>query len=312
MMACSKQQHFVEFLLMCICLNQTKPTFACIMFADMAPRETRFKSKSYDLEGMADCKIHNTRAWTAEHPEPACILPPELRDTRGNISIINSMLTPEKVLAEIKAYMFCPGYVLWEAVAGTKESTDKADLERLWRALEREWGIRVMYMHLHRDEGMIDDKGEVRYDWHAHIGYTQFRADGTIAPVDKEAVKLAKDIYAQALNMSRDMDAILGPSLFYRSLSDAVSIIDGLKKEVAASKNQADQLVVENKRLREMLKVSGQTQQAEYDALKKLKESDMPLADKLAAMTNLAEEVIGHTAAAREHADAADNGGTNG
>ena len=112
--------------------------------------------------------------------------------------------------------------------------------------------------------------------------------------------------------MSRDMDAILGPSLFYRSLSDAVSIIDGLKKEVAASKNQADQLVVENKRLREMLKVSGQTQQAEYEALKKLKESDMPLADKLAAMTNLAEEVIGHTAAAWECADAADNGGTNG
>ena len=42
---------------------------------------------------------------------------------------------------------------------------------------------------------MIDDKGEVRYDWHSHIGYTQLRADGTIAPVDKEAVKLAKDIY---------------------------------------------------------------------------------------------------------------------
>ena len=280
------------------------------MFADMAPRETRFKSKSFDLEGMANCETHNTRAWTAEHPEPTCILPPEQRDTRGNISIVNRKLTPEKVLAERKTWIYFPrANVLWEAVIGTKESTDKADLARLWRALVREWGVRVMYMHLHRDEGRIEDYGTVIYDWHAHVGYTQLRADRMIAPVDREAMILAKDIYAQALKMKPDILALLGPTQFYRSLSGS---LHGLKKEVAASKTRADHLVDENKRLREMLKVSGQIKQADYQALKKLKESDMPLADKLAAMTVLAEEMIGRAVVAQERADAAFNAGTNG
>ena len=300
----------------------------------MSERQTCFKSQTCDLAKMRDNEVHNTRAWTAAHSAPGYILTDKNWDPRGNISMVNRKLTPGIVLEQAAAHnIHRNSQLLREAIVVTKESTDKPDLARLWRALEKDWGIRVMYMHLHRDEGHVKPKSTkakqespevevipTKLNWHVHVGYTQLRADGSKAPVDRDAMEQAQDICARALNMPRGVRGSERRGLSHKEWRKVAPLIDALKEEAALEKVRADTLADknaalldeqsrlkdENKRLRGLMKESGQAGQADYQALKKIRESDMPFDEKLTAMEELAQEVIERTKENESRAQAAE------
>lgn len=76
------------------------------------------------------------------------------------------------------------------------------DFEALADRLESELEIQVMYGHLHRDEGHINDSGDAVFNFHAHIGFTNLK-DGKLNHFDNIKCARAQDICAEVLNMER-------------------------------------------------------------------------------------------------------------
>ena len=304
------------------------------MLKHMSERQTCFKSQTCDLAKMRGNEVHNTRAWTTGHSAPAYILDEKDWDPRGNISIVNRKLTPAKVLEQAAAHKIHKNSrLLREAIVVTKESTGKRDLARLWKALEQDWEIRVMYMHLHRDEGHVKPKSAkakqeslevevspTKLNWHVHVGYTQLRADGTKAAVDRDAMEQAQDICSRALNMPRGERGSARKGLSHKEWRKVAPVIDALKQEAELEKVRADNLVADNtvlqddlvrlkednKRIRNLLKESGQAKQSDYQELKRIKDSVLAVDEKLSAMSDLAEAVIGRGAAAERRATEAE------
>ena len=318
--------------------------------------QTSWNSKSFSSGGMRDLAVHNTRDFdplppgcaTAKearaedkalelprgHYSPAYILAPEHQDSRGNESIVTD-LTPERVLEEyVTTTKFGQKHnrlhhkarPLREAVVVCQESTERADLERLRAALEEQLNIRVMYIHLHRDEGYIVKKtGKPKYNYHAHVGFTNL-IEGKLTHFDRKQSVQAQNVCAEALGMERGKPkeetgkvhlapgdyrrkaqeqeaAVVRATETVQDAADRCSVKErdasyavqkSLEKQIDEhiAENEDLKLVELNRQLREQLKQSGIAKQADYQALKKAKEDRYKEhEEKKAAMNQVVTDV---------------------
>ncbi|GMB96778.1 hypothetical protein [Helicobacter sp. NHP22-001] len=60
---------------------------------------------------------------------------------------------------------------LWSAVVNIKPTTTMQDLERLARHFKKEYGFQCYQIAIHRDEGHIDEEGNVVINHHAHMEF---------------------------------------------------------------------------------------------------------------------------------------------
>ena len=269
-------------------------------------------------------QAHNERDFDANHPEPAYFLPPS---SRGDNIHIKQNLTAKEVYRDYvrtSAYGRKSGRLhhsakpVREAVIVCKMNTTEKEVRDLIEKLEKGLGIRALYAHVHKDEGHIDDKTwEVKHNPHIHFGYTNLVIErdekghrhGRLTDMNKTRMQQAQNICAEALGMERAPHYTKEtrkknlPHQVYRAQqqaeAQAQAALDAVEKKTAAVEDRAaaaeqkvTDLVAENSALRNKLKDSGIAKQKDYQGLKQIKDSDLPLEEKVVKMAEYVDKVL--------------------
>ena len=297
--------------------------------------EACFNSKIAKGEGAS--KTHNEREWTDDHPAPEYVAEfAQYADPRGNEQG-GQGLTRDQVRQEYidhteygrrtgKAHARVK--LFREAVINCTAATQKKDVEKVIKALEKGLNIRSMGWHLHRDEGHLDDEtGKPKCNYHIHLAYTNLK-DGQVTHMDKTRMKKAQDICAQVLKMPRgkphtETGRVSMDHKQYRQHARALAAeekktraahtkIDSLTTALTGEKNgrqgektRAEKAEAElkkqkaeykelgdaNRTLRQRLKDSGQARQEDYQAVKRIMtDTTMNQFQRIEAATNYVAE----------------------
>ena len=95
---------------------------------------------------------------------------------------------------------------LWEGVINLNKNHTIEDVNRVGEHIAKKFNLHYTRGALHRDEGHIDEKGKVQYNFHAHINFMTYK-DGKqnwrLEFVNKEALRELQTEVAQLLNMDR-------------------------------------------------------------------------------------------------------------
>ena len=97
----------------------------------------------------------------------------------------------------------------WSAVCNIKEDTTMADLERLAKHFEDEYGFQCYQIAIHRDEGHLDDDGNKIINHHAHLEFiTLDKNTGRNRQRDlkPEILRQIQTEVAEILGMERGVD----------------------------------------------------------------------------------------------------------
>jgi hypothetical protein len=93
-----------------------------------------------------------------------------------------------------------------EGVVVIKVDTTMADMERLAQAYEREFGIKTIQIHIHRDEGHTTEQGEWKCNNHAHMVFDWTNEQGKSVKMGKKEMSQMQTITAEVLGMERGED----------------------------------------------------------------------------------------------------------
>jgi len=120
---------------------------------------------------------------------------------------------------------------LWEAVVNLNEEHTLEDVQQLAEVIEKETCFTTLQVAVHRDEGYIDEGGEPRYNFHAHIvfftldretGQQLYRRQMTkkqkekqpdLKPMNREKLSKLQDLTAETLGMQRGQKGTGRPHL---------------------------------------------------------------------------------------------------
>ena len=289
----------------------------CAILGGMA--FTAFVSKS-----KPGNQAHNERDFDVKHPEPAYFL---AHWHRGDNIYIKQDLTAKEVYRDYvrtSAYGRKSGRLhhsakpVREAVIVCKMDTTEKQVRTLIRELEKDLGIRALYAHVHKDEGHFDEKTwRVKHNPHIHFGYTNLVIErdekghrhGRLTDMNKTRMQQAQDICAEALGMERAPHYTKEtrkknlPHQVYRAQqqaeAQAQAALDAVEKKTAAvgsraatAEQKVTDLVAENSALRNKLKDSGIAKQADYQGLKRIKDSDLSLEEKVVKMAEYVDKVL--------------------
>ena len=262
---------------------------------------------------MANLDVHNTRAWNDEHPAPGYMLDDVHQDARGNASVTRD-LTPRKVIKEYldnNPYGQKHGRVhhrarpLRESVVVCTADTTSKDVEKLLDTLEEELGVRCMYGHLHRDEGYLDkETGRPVRNYHIHVGYTNLVA-GKLMHMDRKKMQQMQDVCASVLKMERGTPAKTTGRV-HRERREHVqylqqqAVIETAQKktrelgtELIQLKERNQALAIENVELNSELATTHAAQQADAEALERLKrDPDLNLGPGLKTVEDLTTRLV--------------------
>ena len=264
-------------------------------------------------------QAHNERDFDVKHPEPAYFL---AHWHRGDNIYIKQDLTAKEVYRDYvrtNAYGRKSGRLhhsakpVREAVIVCKMDTTEKEVRDLIEKLEKGLGIRALYAHVHKDEGHFDEETwRVKHNPHIHFGYTNLVIErdekghrhGRLTDMNKTRMQQAQDICALALGMERAPHYTKEtrkknlPHQVYRAQQQAVAkakaqaALDAAEETTAAVEEKTGNLVAENTALREKLKQSGLAKQTDYQGLKRIKDSGLPLEEKLIKMVEYVDKVL--------------------
>lgn len=95
---------------------------------------------------------------------------------------------------------------LWEGVINLNKKHTIEDVNRVGEHIAKKFNLHYTRGALHRDEGHIDEKGKVQYNYHAHINFMTYK-DGKqnwrLEFVNKEALREIQTEVAELLGMDR-------------------------------------------------------------------------------------------------------------
>lgn len=199
---------------------------------------------------------HNTREWSADHPEPGYLLPEEHR--RGAWRVIaegdpREVHAAKLALASAKAKSLAAtgNYApVWEGVLNLphpgEEHRDQGMygdmVKHFARRYERITGHRVIAADVHLDEGRIEN-GHPVYNGHAHIAVDRTDEHGRPIQLNKTQLRQVQDLAATVTGLERGTDARETrrkhlPHQHYRALAKAGAVRSreeiGLAEELAA------------------------------------------------------------------------------
>jgi len=224
---------------------------------------------------------HNDRS---EDHEPDYLLPPEHRLEN---EVDRSAMEAEKFINELygdasEKYQQTFGQrlqsksYLWEAVINLNKNHTMEDVKRAVKKIEEETGFTAVQIAIHRDEGHINERGVVQYNFHAHVtfftldrktGEQLYRKklterqekEGRLKPMNRNRLSKLQDIVAESLNMERGKRGSKAQRMGHKQYKQAK------QQEQAKIKDIQE----ENKQLRAKLKEQGATRE-QYAELEKL------------------------------------------
>ncbi len=163
---------------------------------------------------------------------------------------------------------------LWEGVINLNKKHTIEDVNRVGEHIAKKFNLHYTRGALHRDEGHINEKGKVEYNYHAHINFMTYK-DGKqnwrLEFVNKEALRELQTEVAEILGMDRgefNSKSVRANHRHFRVNAEEIKAERIAVKEVLATK---EQLKTANNQLREFMKSNGavRTDYAELERAKK-------------------------------------------
>lgn len=173
---------------------------------------------------------------------------------------------------------------LWEGVINLNKKHTIEDVNRVGEHIAKKFNLHYTRGALHRDEGHIDEKGKVQYNYHAHINFMTYK-DGKqnwrLEFVNKEALRELQTEVAELLGMDRgelNSKSVRANHRNFRVNAEEIKAERIAVKELLATK---DQLKEANNQLRAFMKDNGavRTDYAELEKAKKELEEKLKLKD---------------------------------
>jgi len=231
---------------------------------------------------------HNDR--TEDH-EPDYLLPPEHRLEN---EVDRSAMQAEEYINELygdasEKYQQTFGQrlqskaFLWEAVINLNKHHTMEDVKKAVKKIEEETGFTAVQIAIHRDEGHINERGVVQYNFHAHVtfftldrktGEQLYRKklterqekEGRLKPMNRNRLSKLQDIVAESLGMERGKRGSNAQRMGHKQYKQAKQNEEKVKQEAQAKIKEINE---ENKRLRAKLKAE-QATRADYAELEAL------------------------------------------
>ena len=194
---------------------------------------------------------------------------------------------------------------LWEGVINLNKNHTIEDVNRVGEHIAKKFNLHYTRGALHRDEGHIDEKGKVQYNFHAHINFMTYK-DGKqnwrLEFVNKEALRELQTEVAQLLNMDRgqlNSKSVRANHRHFRENAEDIKASREALKENNALKEQIKELKNENT----SLKKSNSSLKGSNTKLKnennKLKEENKKLEEQLKKLNNELREKLKEIGAVR-------------
>lgn len=100
-------------------------------------------------------------------------------------------------------------------------------------ALEKRYGIKTFQTHIHNDEGHINELGEKKYNYHAHLVFDWVNHEtGKSLKLDKDDMSNIQTLTAEILSMERGEKGSKNMSLNHHEFRGFLEIKDRLEKEL--------------------------------------------------------------------------------
>ena len=252
---------------------------------------------------------HNERDFGAHHKKPYYILPNEHHLKNESFKWLSVEDVTKEYLATTKwgrehGKIHHKAKPFREAIVHFEREHTIEDMKRLSARLEDELSIQVMYCHMHKDEGHIDEFGKPQFNFHAHLGFTNLK-NGKLHHFDNVKCAKAQDICSEVLGMERGVRNSNAVGVDHKSYRRMMKEKDALSKDLTieiekASSNgfdhwtESERLASENselqaevhglsRKIRELLKSNSElaarldeekTKAAQYQAVKKAKDTE--------------------------------------
>ena len=196
---------------------------------------------------------------------------------------------------------------LWEGVINLNKNHTIEDVNRVGEHIAKKFNLHYTRGALHRDEGHIDEKGKVQYNFHAHINFMTYK-DGKqnwrLEFINKEALRELQTEVAELLGMERgefNSKSVRANHRIFREKADEIKAEREALKENNALKEQIKELKNENS----TLKKSNSSLKGSNTKLKnensKLKEENKKLEDDIKKLNAELRETLKELEAIRPH-----------
>lgn len=199
---------------------------------------------------------HNTR-----EIEPKYLIP--LENGIENIHIVDFKIEDvrkeieEKYFETVGQKMQAKSTPIREAVILLPDNDNDKNLENLFSLndeLKERYGVQAFQVHIHNDEGHIDENGKAKYNYHAHVVYNWTDKDtGKSLKLDKNDLSEIQTLTAKHLSMERGEKGSKSLSLNHHEFRGYLEIKDKLQKEfkqelTAAQDKSIRTQIIENER----------------------------------------------------------------
>lgn len=174
----------------------------------------------------------------------------------------------------------------WEAVLNLNKEHSMEDVQRVAKHIEEQMNITCTAITIHRDEGVVNERGVVQYNLHAHLNFQTYKdnkQNWRLQHVKHKLPQLQTDV-AKLLNMERGKEKSTAKRLDHRQYK-AVA-----KEREATLAKEAD-LKAEIAKLRATLKEQGGKRE-DYAKLEQAnRELKAQLKDKTLTVEDLAKKI---------------------
>jgi hypothetical protein len=122
-----------------------------------------------------------------------------------------------------------------EAVILLPDDDNDKNLENIFSLnaeLEQNYGMKAFQIHIHNDEGHIDEKGVKKFNYHAHVVYNWTDEKGKSLKLNKIDLSEIQTITAKHLGMERGIKGSKSLSLNHHQFRGYLEIKDKLELEM--------------------------------------------------------------------------------
>lgn len=172
---------------------------------------------------------------------------------------------------------------LREAVVVIDDNTSMEQLRQLATAMERQFGIKTMQIHIHRDEGHTTHPSQKGEEWkpnlHAHLCLDWTKPDGRSLALNQLHMSQLQTLTAEVLGMERGVSSDVKhlSAVQYKNKKEAERSLalqqqnENLQAEIAQCQESNEQLRAKNEELQQKAELIRKTVAELQSEVKKLK-----------------------------------------
>ena len=175
-------------------------------------------------------ETHNTR----KIPPKYLVTPSNENLSIGEFSIEEKRKEiEEKYFRSVGQKMQKKATPIREAVVLLPNDNNRENIQKLLflsTELEQRYGIKTFQWHIHNDEGHIENTGEVKYNYHAHLVFDWTDEKGKSLKLNKQDMSDIQTLTAEVMEMERGIKGSKNLSLNHHQFRGFLQIKDKLEE----------------------------------------------------------------------------------